>query len=149
LGTDSILLSGDSPIAQAINLALHIRRKILIELVAYRERQDLSRKALEALEDGFVLGGYLGMPRQIAHDKLWQAILLARSDKMEDRVARRCLDEAQSTGCTLLAGFEPFVGACVWCGHGYGQFSLDIQAAHLKDCVEYQRAKAALAQSGS
>jgi len=41
-----------------------------------------------------------------------------------------------------------FVGACVWCRHGYRQFSLNIQAAHLKDCVEYQRAKAVLAQSG-
>ena len=37
-----------------------------------------------------------------------------------------------------------FVGACVWCGHGYRRFSLDIQEAHLKDCAEYQRAKRCL-----
>ena len=34
-----------------------------------------------------------------------------------------------------------FVGACVWCGHGYKRFSLKIQEAHLKECAEYQRAK--------
>jgi hypothetical protein len=37
-----------------------------------------------------------------------------------------------------------FVGACVWCGHGYRRFSLDIQEAHLRDCAEYQRAKRCL-----
>jgi hypothetical protein len=41
-----------------------------------------------------------------------------------------------------------FVGACVWCGHGYRQFSLEIQEVHLKGCAEYQRGKAVLAQSG-
>ncbi len=34
-----------------------------------------------------------------------------------------------------------FVGACVWCGHGYRRFSLQIESAHLKHCAEYQRAK--------
>jgi hypothetical protein len=34
-----------------------------------------------------------------------------------------------------------FVGACVWCGHGYTRFSPKIQSAHLRDCAEYQRAK--------
>jgi hypothetical protein len=41
-----------------------------------------------------------------------------------------------------------FVGACLWCGHGYKRFSREIQAAHLRDCAAYHRAKAALAQSG-
>jgi hypothetical protein len=34
-----------------------------------------------------------------------------------------------------------FVGACVWCGHGYRRFSLQIESAHLTNCAEYQRAK--------
>ena len=34
-----------------------------------------------------------------------------------------------------------FVGACVWCGHGYRRFSLQIQSAHLKHCADYQRAE--------
>jgi hypothetical protein len=33
------------------------------------------------------------------------------------------------------------VGVCVWCGHGYTNFNPEIQAQHLKTCVEYQRAK--------
>jgi hypothetical protein len=41
----------------------------------------------------------------------------------------------------LRRAFRPgIVGACVWCGHGYRRFSRKIEAAHLKDCAEYQRA---------
>lgn len=40
-----------------------------------------------------------------------------------------------------------FVGACVWCSHGYRRFSLEIQAAHLKDCAKYQRAKQRLPEN--
>ncbi len=36
------------------------------------------------------------------------------------------------------------VGVCLWCGHGYTKFNLEIQARHLKSCVEYQRAKLSL-----
>jgi len=32
------------------------------------------------------------------------------------------------------------VGVCIWCGHGYRRFDLDIQDAHLKKCA-YQKAK--------
>ena len=34
-----------------------------------------------------------------------------------------------------------FVGACVWCGHGYRRFSLQTESVHLKQCAEYQRAE--------
>lgn len=34
-----------------------------------------------------------------------------------------------------------FVGACVWCGHGYRRFSLQIESAHLKQCAGYQKAE--------
>ena len=45
---------------------------------------------------------------------------------------QRALGRASSRG---------FVGACLWCGHGYRRFSLRIESAHLKNCAKYQRAK--------
>lgn len=39
------------------------------------------------------------------------------------------------------ASSRGFVGACVWYGHGYRRFSLQIESAHLKNCAEYQKAK--------
>ena len=45
---------------------------------------------------------------------------------------RRALRRASNRG---------FVGACVWCGHGYRRFSIQIESAHLKQCAEYQRVK--------
>ena len=47
-------------------------------------------------------------------------------------------------GAARRASSRHCVGVCLWCGHGYTKFNLEIQARHLNSCVEYQGPKLSL-----
>jgi transcriptional regulator with XRE-family HTH domain len=94
VGSSGGLLARGDPVSEVVSLALHIRRKILIELVAYHGQLELVDRAEQELRRGLQLDAYLDLPRQTAHDRLWQAILLVGGPKIDDRSCRQCLDTA-------------------------------------------------------